>query len=106
MSMTRDMGSRTLVVRISLTLFLLLALAASGLAQISAGSIVGTVRDSSGALVPNATVAVTNKATGVTVTTATNAAGEFQVLALNPGTYSVKAGAPGFASQVRSGIEI
>jgi hypothetical protein len=103
--MTKGIWSRSLR-RLGLTLLFSLTVAASCLAQISAGSIVGTVRDSSGALVPNATITVTNKATGVSVTTTTNGAGEYQVLALNPGTYSAKASASGFASQVRNDIEI
>ncbi len=75
-------------------------------AQLDTGAIVGTVRDSSGAAVPKATITVTNTATGVAVTTETNTAGEYQVTALKPGTYSVKVSAPGFASQVNNGVEM
>src|SRR5207302_6674662 len=59
-------------------------------AQIDRGAIVGTVQDASGAVLPKASVTVTNKATGVALTTPANEAGEYQVLALIPGTYSVK----------------
>jgi hypothetical protein len=75
-------------------------------AQIDTGSIVGMVRDPSGAAVPKASVTVTNAATGVSETTQTNSAGEYQVSALIPGTYSVKINAPGFASQVTNAVEI
>ena len=74
--------------------------------QLDTGSIVGTVRDPSGAAVPKAAVTVTNTATGVAVTSETNAAGEYQVTALIPGTYSVKVTAPGFAAQVNNAVEI
>ena len=74
--------------------------------QADRGSIVGTVRDASGALVPSATVTVTNGATGVSVTTQTNSAGEYQVLALLPGVYQAKVNASGFQTEVRGGITI
>lgn len=86
------------------TLIILSTVAA--LAQIDTGSIVGTVRDPSGAAVPKASITVTNTATGVSATTQTNSAGEYQVTALIPGTYSVKVIAPGFGSQVNGGVEI
>src|SRR5258708_10865946 len=79
---------------------------ATAMAQIDTGAIVGTVRDPSGAAVPKATIAGTNTATGVAVTTETNSSGEYQVTALIPGTYSVKVSSPGFASQINNGVEI
>lgn len=75
-------------------------------AQIETGSIVGTVRDQSGATVPKATITVTNKATSVSVTTTTNHAGEYQVVSLAPGTYQVKAEARGFSSEVTDNVEL
>ncbi|MGA8675847.1 MAG: carboxypeptidase-like regulatory domain-containing protein, partial [Candidatus Acidiferrales bacterium] len=57
--------------------------------QIDRGAIAGRILDSSGAVVPSATVTITNKATGVAVTTSVDADGEYQVLTLIPGTYSV-----------------
>ncbi len=89
----------------SFAAFFLLFTTAS-MAQIDTGSIVGTVRDPSGAAVPKAVIAVTNTATGVAVTTETNSSGEYQVTALIPGIYSVKVSSPGFASQINSGVEI
>jgi len=91
--------------KIVCTLFALL-LAIPALAQIDTGSIVGTVRDPTGAAVPNASVTLTNTATGVARTSATNEAGEYQFNALVPGTYSVKASATGFASQQRNDVTI
>jgi Carboxypeptidase regulatory-like domain len=74
--------------------------------QIDRGAIVGRVVDASGAIVPNATVTITNKATGVAVTTPVDAAGEYQVLTLIPGIYSVKASANGFDSALRDDITL
>ena len=78
--------------------------ALSSLAQIDRGAIVGRVLDSSGAAVPKAAITVTNKDTGVVLTTPVNDAGEYQVLALIPGTYSVKVSAEGFESVLREGL--
>jgi len=78
----------------------------SAFGQIDRGAIVGKILDASGAVVPRATLTVTNKATGVIATTSTNDTGEYQVLALIPGTYSVRASAPGFESVLRDNIEL
>ncbi len=81
-------------------------LATAAFAQIDTGSIVGTVRDPSGAAIPKAVVTATNTATNVALTTSTNAAGDYLFAALTPGVYSVKATAPGFATQVTNNVEI
>ncbi len=100
------MNAKTLQVNRSVRLMFWLAFMLSGLAlaygQIDTGSISGSVRDSSGAMVAGADITVTNLATRVTVSTVTNNSGFYQVLALIPGTYSVKAAAPGFGTQVRN----
>jgi hypothetical protein len=75
-------------------------------AQVDTGSISGTVKDVSGAVIPGAEITVTNAATRVTATTVTNSAGVYQVLALIPGTYSVKAAATGFGPQVMNDVNI
>ena len=75
-------------------------------AQIDTGAIVGTVRDPSGAAIPNATVTITNRATGVSQSTTTNGAGEYQFSALIPGTYSVKTIASGFGTQENSSVQV
>ena len=53
------------------------------------GTILGTVTDSSGAIVPNVSVTVTNKETNQTFKTATNSAGDYNAPSLQPGTYTV-----------------
>lgn len=85
---------------------LLVALAALAVAQIDTGAIVGTVRDPSGAAIPKAVVTLSNPATGVKQTTATNDAGEYQFAAVPPGRYSIGASATGFGAQVQNEIEI
>ena len=75
-------------------------------AQIDTGSIVGSVHDASGAAIPGATITVTNKATAVALSVITNASGEYQVNALNPGNYTVKAQSKGFAVEVVNDAQI
>ena len=85
---------------------LITVLAPCLLAQIDTGSIVGTVRDSTGAAIPKATVTLTNKATDQTVTTTTNDSGEYQFNALHAGSYSVKASITGFTSQIFKEVQV
>jgi hypothetical protein len=80
--------------------------ATSAFGQIDRGAIVGRVMDASGGAVTKATVAVTNKATGIAQTTPVNELGEYQVLALIPGIYSVKVTADGFETEVRNEITL
>ena len=68
--------------------------------QTDTGSIVGTVRDPSDAVIPGAQVDITNTATNVTTSFVTNGDGGYQALQLIPGVYSVKATRPGYAVEV------
>src|SRR6202040_778664 len=79
--------------------------AVAALAQTS-GSITGEVKDQSGAIAPNAAVTATNTKTNVARSTATNAAGIYSFPDLTPGTYEVKVAASGFATIVKTNIEL
>ncbi len=68
-------------------------------AQSDSGRVVGTVTDSTGAIIPGATLTVTNLATSATRTTQGTASGEFSLPALEPGNYSARIQAEGFQSQ-------
>ena len=96
---------RMSTMRIVLTLFLLCA-AQSSLGQLDAGSITGTLRDPSGAVIVGATVTIRNVATGVTTILKSNNDGTYQALALIPGTYSVEASAAGFSTAKNATVEI
>ena len=98
-------SSRLLPVLLRLALLLVLAVI-PGFAQTDTGSIVGTVRDASGVAVAGAKVEITNTATAVTRAFVTNSDGEYQALQLIPGTYTVKASQPGFATGVRESVAI
>ncbi len=75
-------------------------------AQTNLGSIVGTVRDSSGAILTGAHVDVSNDATNVKVSFTTNAAGEYEALQLVAGTYTVEATRGGFQAAVRTNVRV
>jgi hypothetical protein len=93
------------VVRFALCLSMLLAFCGKSFAQAGAtGTILGTVTDTSGAIMPNVTVTVTNTGTGVANRTVTTSSGDYFVPALNPGSYSVTAEAKGFEKYVTRGI--
>jgi hypothetical protein len=80
-----------------------------GTAQLRAdvtGSIVGSVRDKSGAVLPNASVTATQTATGYTRTVATDASGQFSILALPPGRYRLTAAVPSFQQGVIDNIDL
>lgn len=80
--------------------------AAAAHAQLQAGRILGQVFDPQHAVIPTATVTVTNTATNVSETVKTDAGGNYVVTPLNPGDYSVSAIAKGFQTVVRKGIEL
>ena len=66
-------------------------------AQADLGSVLGTVTDSTGAVVPGAEVKVTNPETGAVRTAVTNSRGEFAVTQLLPASYTLTITAQGFA---------
>ena len=91
--------------RVTYAVLLCLLTAAGAWAQlIPTGSISGVVKDPKGAVVPGATITITNTETGVAKTTKTNSTGEFLATSLLPGTYRVTARMRGFKaiSQVGS----
>jgi outer membrane receptor protein involved in Fe transport len=92
--------------RRSSTFLLGLALLAPGLtsAQSIYGTLVGSVTDSSGAVVPSATITVTNTSTGAVRTLTTDSHGAYRATNLNPGEYVVQASLQGFKTAERPGV--
>ncbi len=83
--------------RVSLMILVpLCLLTAAGYAQNITGSMSGRVVDQSGSVVPNATVTAVEPAKNYVVTTKSNAAGEFSIAGLQPGTYNVGVVVTGF----------
>src|SRR5260370_15398019 len=73
-------------------------------AQVVGGTISGTISDKSGAVVVNATVSLTNLATGVTTAVTSNAQGLYSLPNLLPGNYQQKVSAAGLETAIRNGI--
>ncbi|MGA9671198.1 MAG: carboxypeptidase-like regulatory domain-containing protein [Terracidiphilus sp.] len=76
------------------------------MAQLDRGEITGTVEDSTGAVVPNAKIMLTNNATGVRATTTSTQTGTYVFDALLPGNYTVEAEAGGFRKYVVHGAYV
>ena len=70
-------------------------------AQTATGTISGTVTDESGAVIPSATVTITNKATGSARTLTANSEGLYSAPALPAGDYDVRVEMQGFRTEVR-----
>lgn len=99
-------SARTSFIRSLFSIALLLCCALFAVAQAGRGGINGLITDSTGAIIPNATVTVQNEGTGVKVATASTAAGLYSFISLNPGTYDVSVSAKGFETTVRKNITV
>lgn len=75
-------------------------------AQVAGGTILGTVKDASGAVLPKAQLTIHNVATGVDTPATSNADGYYSVPNLVPGTYEVTASSPSFAKEVAAGVVV
>ena len=72
--------------------------------NISTAQLNGTVHDPTGALVPNAIVTVADASKGISRTTTSDGQGNYQILLLPPGVYTITATAPGFAKLTASNV--
>ena len=101
----RDFVSRALIALAGL-IVAVCAFSSAASAQAVYGSIFGTVTDSSGAAIPNATITVTNISKGTSTTTQAGATGDFRAEHLIPDTYKVEATAQGFQTAVANNIVV
>src|SRR5882762_4698683 len=94
----------------ALSLFMILAISILGAghayAQVAGATLTGTVKDSSGAVIPNAQVLITEVATGVTRTVSPVAAGLYTAPNLLPGSYDVRVSVTGFSTQLQKGVTL
>ena len=91
-----------------LSIFLITAFlfGAAAYAQVTTGTISGTVADNTGAVLPGAKLEILNEDTGVLRTVQTNAAGRYSAPSLGLGKYQVTSSLEGFQTQVHKGIEL
>jgi Carboxypeptidase regulatory-like domain/TonB dependent receptor len=75
-------------------------------AQDSRGRVNGRVTDSSGGVLPNIEVTITNIETGVKATGTTNTSGNYDLPYLQPGIYTMAAASPGFKTFAKKGVEV
>src|SRR5579864_7205729 len=74
--------------------------------QVVSGTILGTVRDSTGGVVPMTVVSAKNLETGTTRTAVSDSAGAYQIVSVPAGNYDVEATNSGFKTSLRKGINV
>jgi len=92
--------------RLLAVIVLAMLAAALALAQFETAEVLGTVRDTTGAVVPNVTVTLVNELTGIEAKTATDANGNYRFLNVRVGRYTVTAEAPGFSKFTTTGVAV
>src|SRR5580765_4268335 len=75
-------------------------------AQVTGGTISGTVVDASGRVIPNCSIVITNTATGITRTVPTNSDGFYTAPNLQAGSYDLSFTAPGFRTDLKKGVTL
>ena len=99
-------GKMNANLRMVCALLFLMCVALPAVAQKFNGSLRGVVSDRSGAVVAGASVTITNKATGETLTAATNRDGEYEFPELSAGVYEVQVKQTGFKGFLSTGVEV
>lgn len=87
-------------------LLLTLVLAGAVFAQQDRGSITGVVKDTTGALIPNAAVTATRIETNTTLKTVTTASGDYSFPTVDIGTYSVRVEQQGFKTAIAKDVVV
>jgi len=93
-------------IRLVISLLAIASVALPARPQTSRGSVAGTVTDVSGAVVPDAALELTNKASGVKRATTTNAVGIYRFDAVDLGLFDVKISKAGFNVFLELGISV
>jgi len=93
-----------LFTRIAIGTSLFFGILTSAYAQFDTGTVLGTVRDNSGAVIPGATVTIRDEGTSLTQTQTTSAGGEYVFTPLKIGRYSIEVEHAGFKKERRTGL--
>ncbi|MFZ0684017.1 MAG: carboxypeptidase regulatory-like domain-containing protein [Terriglobales bacterium] len=102
--MNRSYRYETVLLLGSILFFSAMSVVPDAFAQVTSGTIFGTVKDPSGAMVSGATVTISDPANGLTRTVTTSASGEFAAPGLYPGNYTITIEAKGFKKLESSGF--
>jgi len=92
--------------KVTLAVVIAMLVATSALAQTPTGTILGSVKDAQGAVVPGATVTATNLGTQYSRNTVTDGAVEYALRLLPVGNYKVEVSIPGFKTFTQTGIQL
>jgi Carboxypeptidase regulatory-like domain len=104
--MTSRSAGTPIWARYLLVLMIATCAGAPAFGQAGQGSISGTVSDTTGAIVPGASVKALNEATGVTLSTVSTAAGVYSFISLSPGTYDLTVSAQGFKTLAHRNVGV
>ncbi|HEX5284344.1 MAG TPA: carboxypeptidase regulatory-like domain-containing protein [Bryocella sp.] len=96
----------THLVRALALLLLLVTGVLTAIAQTSKGIIAGVIRDNTGAVIPTASVTITEQATGAKRSSRSDAQGAFRVDAVNPGLYTIQVEMNGFVTKVAKDLNV
>jgi hypothetical protein len=102
--MTRMLSGRMATGLVASALAFVVGVSIPAAAQVSTGSIVGTVADPSGQVIPGAQVTIRNVNRNTTSAHVTDQNGTYSALFLVPGTYEVQVELAGFKTWIRSGL--
>ncbi|HZD50772.1 MAG TPA: carboxypeptidase-like regulatory domain-containing protein, partial [Silvibacterium sp.] len=102
----RDSKKQISVLIIPVFVAIFLTSACLSWAQSGRGTLTGSVKDSTGAIVPNAPVTLTDANTGANYDAQTNAAGIYNFPELQPGLYNLSVSAAGFSKYSQTGINV
>ena len=92
--------------RLFVLLAVLLAVAAPAPAQTAAGNLTGTIRDTTGAVLPGVSVTIRNVATGASRSVATDGEGRYRIVNIDPGDYELRAQLQGFRTVIRNPVVV
>src|SRR5690349_4161111 len=103
---TRNRTQHATVIMSMLAIFVFCGTLLDAFAQTSRGTVTGTVRDANAAVIPGATVTLTNVVTNVSRSTMTNGQGLYRFDAVDPGTYKLTFSAQGFATLANTDVVV
>lgn len=98
--------TRRLVTIFAITVVMVSLFSTAALADELYARVRGTVTDTSGAVVPGATLKINNFATGFSRQTTSSGEGSYEFINLSPGTYSISAAKTGYATTTVSNIKL